>query len=199
MARSPRATPGRPRNFEVTAVLDRAVDVLWSDGFRGATSRRLGDALGLSQSSLYHLFGSKVRLQELALDRYEHRTVTALLEPLEQETAGLDALRTFLHDLAAWVSEGDRAGCMVINLMTDEPDAFRARTSAYRARVRDVLAGALARCVRRGELVGVDPAVHADVLFAQVLAINLVARTRDAEALQRQLDGALRLLDDWAA
>ena len=36
-------------------------------------------------------------------------------------------------------------------------------------------------------------------LSREVLAINLVARTRDGAAVQRQLEAALRLLDDWAA
>lgn len=195
----PRAQPGRPRGFETAAVLDRAVDVLWRDGFKGATSRRLAKELGLSQSSLYHAFGSKADLQQLAIDRYEQRAAAALLEPLEDEAAGLDALRSFLRDLADWVGGGDRAGCMVINLMTDEPEAFHGRTEAYRRRVRDTLAGALARAVRRGELAGIEPELHADVLFGQVLAISLVARTRDDAAVRRQRDAALRLLDDWAA
>lgn len=120
------------------------------------------------------------------------------MEPLETDTAGVDALRTFLRDLTAWVSSGDRAGCMVINLMADEPERFRRRTAAYRLRVRAALEGALDRAVRRGELARVDPALHADVLFGAVLAINLLARARDAGAVQRQLDAALRLLDDWA-
>lgn len=191
--------PGRPRSFDTAAVIDRAVDVLWRNGFKGTTTRHLGDELGVSQSSLYNAFGSKAQLQELALDRYQQRTATTLLEPLEANSAGLDALGTFLRDLTAWVSAGDRAGCMVINLMTDEPQSFRERTAAYRARVRDALEGALARALRQGEVADIDPAVHADVLFGQVLAINLVARTRDAPAVRRQLDAALRLLDDWTA
>lgn len=195
---NPGRDPGRPRSFDTTAVIDRAVDVLWRDGFRGATTRRLGDELGISQSSLYNAFGSKARLQELALDRYEQRTATALLEPLEAETAGLDALRTFLCDLTAWISAGDRAGCMVINLMVDAPATFRERTSAYRARVRDALEGALDRAIRRGELTDIDAALYADVLFGQVLAINLVARDRDPAAVQRQLAAALGLLGDRA-
>lgn len=193
------APPGRPRAFDATAVIDRAVEVLWRHGFKGTTTRQLADELGMSQSSLYNSFGSKAQLQERALDHYERRTGTALLEPLRAQTAGLDALRTFLHDLTAWVSAGDRAGCMVINLTTDEPDVFRQRTAAYRVRVRDAIEAALARAVERGELRHVDPAVHADVLFGQVLAINLVARTRDPAAVEHQLTAALRLLDDWAA
>lgn len=195
----PGSVPGRPRGFDTADVIDRAVDVLWRNGFKGASTRHLGDELGVSQSSLYNAFGSKARLQELALDCYERRTATALLEPLEADSAGLGALRRFVRDLTAWVSAGDRAGCMVINLMTDEPDAFRERTAAYRVRVRDALEGALGRALRRGELADIDAAVHADVLFGQVLAINLVARTRDMRAVRRQLGAALRLLDDWTA
>lgn len=194
----PGRTPGRPRSFDTTTVIDRAVDVLWRDGFRGTTTRRLSDELGISQSSLYNAFGSKARLQELALDRYEQRTATALLEGLEAETAGLDALRTFLRELTAWVSAGDRAGCMIINLMTDEPETFKERTSTYRARVRAALEGALAGAIRRGELADIDVAMYADVLSGQVLAINLVARARDTAAVQCQCAATLGLLDDWA-
>lgn len=191
--------PGRPRSFDTTVLIDRAVDVLWRKGFKGATTRQLSAELGVSQSSLYNAFGSKTKLQETALASYQERAAAALLEPLESDGAGLDALRTFLRDLTRWVTPGDRAGCMLINLMTDEPGSFREQTAAYRERVRDALHGALARAVRRGELADIDPEVHADVLFGQVLAINLISRTRDMRSVRRQFDAALRLLDDWSS
>lgn len=134
---------GRPREFDHASVLDAAVDVFWRRGFGATSMRELETELGISQSSIYNAYGSKRRLLEAALDRYEARVCSELVTPLGS-TGGVDAVVEFLDSLQRWVTDGGNRGCLVINLMvgqSDDPDLAR-RTGSFRDRLRRALVGA---------------------------------------------------------
>lgn len=177
-------TSGRPRSFEHQAVLDRALEVFWRNGYRSTTTRELEQELGLSQSSIYNAFGSKHELLLAALSRYEDRTTTELLAPLEQAPNGLDGIDRFFDALAWWVTHDGKRGCMIINLMAEdagENAEITARTRAYRERVRNALEDALRR-----DAVG-EPAARADLLYGMVLGLNIAARGGGLTAEVRRL------------
>ena len=189
-------TAGRPRSFELDEVLDRAVEVFWRRGYRDATTRDLEAALGISQSSLYNAFGSKQGLMTAALDRYEDMTATALLEPLEESDRGLEAIDRFFDTLAEWVAGDGRGGCMIINLMAEDGGAdaeIAARTRRYRERVRAALRRGIAHSCVTAEL-----DVRADLLFGQVLGINVAARGGASEGeVARLVAGTHHLIESW--
>src|SRR5918998_206100 len=60
----------RPREFDEDDVVARATDLFWRRGYRATSVRDLGEALGLSASSLYRTFGDKHALFLRALDHY---------------------------------------------------------------------------------------------------------------------------------
>ena len=194
-------TSGRPRGFDEAEVLDRAVDLFWRSGYRNTTTRDLEAALGISQSSLYNAFGSKQGLMQAALDRYESMTTTALLEPLEQAEHGLDAIGSFFDSLTRWVSGAGRRGCMIINLMAEEggkDSMVNQRTTAYRNRVRNALHDALRRAVAADEATPGYVELRADLLFGEVLGINIAARGGAAtDEVNRLVAGAHHLIDSW--
>ena len=195
------ATSGRPRTFDEAEVLDRAVDLFWSSGYRNTTTRDLEAALGISQSSLYNAFGSKQGLMQAALDRYESMTATALLEPLEQGEHGLDAISSFFDSLARWVCGAGRSGCMIINLMAEEggkDSAVNERTTAYRNRVRGALHDALRTAVDADQATPGHVELRADLLFGEVLGINVAARGgASSDEVNRLVAGAHHLIDSW--
>lgn len=192
---------GRPREFDESAVLDRAVDLFWRTGYRQTTTRELEATLGISQSSIYNAFGSKQGLMEAALDRYESMTSRALLEPLEQADHGLDAISRFFDSLARWVSEDGKGGCMIINLMAEDGGGdprIRERTLSYRGRVRGALREALDRAIAAGKAQPGHVDVRADLLFGEVLGINVVARGGASSGeVDRLVAGARHLIDSW--
>lgn len=194
-------TSGRPRTFDEAEVLDRAVDLFWSSGYRNTTTRQLVAALGISQSSLYNAFGSKHGLMQAALDRYESMTATALLEPLERADHGLDAIANFFDSLARWVEGEGRGGCMIINLMAEEGSEnteLTARTTAYRVRVRDAIRDALSKAVDARETTPDHVELRADLLFGEVLGINIAARGGASSGeVHRLVAGAHHLIASW--
>ncbi|HET9664675.1 MAG TPA: helix-turn-helix domain-containing protein, partial [Burkholderiales bacterium] len=60
----------RPREFDSSAALDRAVDTFWARGYDGTAVQDLCSAMDLNPGSLYGAFGDKRALFLAALDRY---------------------------------------------------------------------------------------------------------------------------------
>src|SRR5918994_56481 len=99
-----RQVGGRPRSFDTDQVVDAALELFWHQGYRGTSTRDLEAGLGIGQSSIYNAFGSKLRLLEAALDRYEHQISDALVTPLERSHDGIAAIDGFFAALAAWIT-----------------------------------------------------------------------------------------------
>jgi TetR/AcrR family transcriptional regulator, copper-responsive repressor len=81
----------RPRAFDETEVLDRAMDVFLRHGYEGANLTELTAAMGVTAPSIYAAFGNKRGLFEAVLDHYadcekEHRD-WILAAPTAREVA----------------------------------------------------------------------------------------------------------------
>ncbi|HZD23057.1 MAG TPA: TetR/AcrR family transcriptional regulator [Acidimicrobiia bacterium] len=189
------ATPGRPRSFEPEDVLAKALEVFWRTGYRATTTRMLEKELGLSQSSIYNAFGSKRQLLLAALTTYEDQITTELVGPLEHAEDGLVGVHRFFDDLARWVTDGGKRGCMIINLMAEdagESDEITKRTRAYRERVRSALEGALSHSDVP------DAAPKADLLYGMVLGLNIAARGGGlTEEVERLVGSAHAVVASW--
>jgi TetR/AcrR family transcriptional repressor of nem operon len=170
------STAGRPRQFSIDDVLAKAVELFWRSGYRTTTTRDLEAALGVTQSSLYHAFGSKSGLLELVLDRYQSDVDKTLLVPLRSAHDGGAALATYFRNIGVRMATDGR-GCLMVNLMVDEAPtnpAIASRTTAHRARVRSALHVAVHRASGRAPAVTVEQ--RTDLLLAATLGLNLAAR-----------------------
>lgn len=190
---------GRPRQFEVQEVLSQALDLFWRRGYRNTTTRDLESELGITQSSLYHAFGSKAGLLNAALDRYQAAVEESLLLPLRTNPDGQAGLETFFRDVAAWTA-ADGRGCLVVNLMADEAPtdpAIADRTRDHRGRVRVALRTAVARaCPNAGEEV-IDQ--RSDLLLVATLGINIAARSgAPTDELHRITAGIQAQIRSWS-
>ena len=195
------STAGRPREFETEDVLDAALELFWTQGFRSTTTRSLESAVGITQSSLYNAFGSKRGLLHAALDRYESRLTAELLEPLEASDEGLGSVDSFLEALGTWLRRGKR-GCMLVNMMAEDgglSPEITERTRGYRKRVRKALHAALERAIASGELEG-SPEGRANMLLGVVLGLNIAARGGAQVAeLRAIVEGTREVVRSWSA
>lgn len=192
---APRRGRGRPRRFETERVIDRAVDLFWTEGYRTTTTRCLEKGLGLSQSSLYNAFGSKRELLEAVLDRYEAMTDRELLRPLKKSRKGLNAIHDFFAALGRWVSQDSRHGCLLINLVAEDGGATSSlteRAAAFRERLREALRSALARAADAGQIEKRNLDGRADLLLGLVLGLDMAARGRALEAERERMLNAIR-------
>lgn len=66
----------RPRQFDETDVLDRAIQCFWSRGYESMPVRDLAGEMGITGASLYNTFGDKRSLYLSALDHYLKNSVS---------------------------------------------------------------------------------------------------------------------------
>ncbi len=106
----------RPREFDTTEALGKAMDVFWTKGYEATTLCDLLEAMGLSKSSFYDTFGSK---HEVFLDTIEHykKTMTAQITGVARLESPARKLIDSLFDRAVSriTEEGGQRGCFLNN------------------------------------------------------------------------------------
>ena len=191
----------RPREFDVNAALERAMDVFWSKGYEATSLDDLCEATGLSRSSLYATFGNKRDLLLQTVDRYiERRTpnIKAVLARQPNIHEGIAALlREFIDQI---VSGAGRRGCFLGNCAAELPRSDRTALARVRrglARTEETFREALARAAAHGELpVGADVDALARFLTASFQGLRLVGKVNPDRAVLEDIAATiLRCLD----
>jgi AcrR family transcriptional regulator len=135
---------GRPRSFDETDALEKAILVFRWKGYDAVTIDDLVTAMGVGRPSLYAVFGDKRTIFLRALRAYAAakgaRAAKALLAP----PALRDSLAGFLrHAVESATEEGSAPGCLIECVAPLVDDA------EVRQFVRDAAAGAVALVERR--------------------------------------------------
>ena len=191
----------RPREFDLNAALERAMDVFWSKGYEATSLDDLCEATGLSRSSLYATFGNKRDLLLQTVDRYiERRTpnIKAVLARQPNIHEGIAALlREFIDQI---VSGAGRRGCFLGNCAAELPRSDRTALARVRrglARTEETFREALARAAARGELpVAADVDALARFLTASFQGLRLVGKVNPDRAVLEDIAATiLRCLD----
>ncbi|RWC56651.1 TetR/AcrR family transcriptional regulator [Mesorhizobium sp.] len=105
---------GRPRTFDRTAALRRAMQVFWARGYEGASMSELTAAMGINSPSLYAAFGSKEALFLEATDFYSHTEGADIWLALDEAPTARQAIEQFLCLTAKAYSQSDRPqGCLI--------------------------------------------------------------------------------------
>ena len=186
----------RPREFDETAVLDRAVQAFWQHGFDGIAVQDLCTKLRLNPGSLYGAFGDKRALFLAALDRYIDTVSRQAVVRIGGGRSGMDGIRSFFEFLIDAIVSGKRRwGCLVTNAIAEHADRDRevaARTRSQLLRLEDAFAGALARAQAGGEIPQGDHRAQAALLVCIVQGMNVLAKSRPNRlTLQRIVEAAL--------
>ncbi|MGW7579380.1 TetR/AcrR family transcriptional regulator [Streptomyces sp. NPDC054765] len=192
---------GRPRAFDMEAVLEAAMLLFWEQGYEATSLAQLRAATGLSSASLYGAFGSKEGLFKQVVEHYMKGPGGAVVT--EDETAGpRKAVAELLHrsiDMQADVSHP--TGCLVALSGTmrapgEEHAAVRtvvaARREADRVRIR--------ACVERGVAAGeLDTDADVDGVTAMVhgFLLGLSTQLRDGVAAATLHTAVDVLLLNW--
>ncbi|MGB8519349.1 MAG: TetR/AcrR family transcriptional regulator [Candidatus Tumulicola sp.] len=106
---------GRPRNFDESAALQKAIQIFWSKGYDGVTIDDLVAGMGVGRPSLYSVFESKRKIFLRVLHAYADRkgalTAKALLEPATLR----DSIANFLRYAVTSATErGSASGCLIM-------------------------------------------------------------------------------------
>ena len=192
---------GRPRAFDHDTVVGAAMELFWRRGYAGVSVPDLSAATGLSSSSLYNAYGSKLSLFEAALDRYLDTRITDwMVGPLRNGSEGLADLDGFLERLTATTRLRPPRGCLAVNTIAEfrqAPPAIAARTTRYRAELRDGLRAALGRAAAAGEIPPETVDVRVAAVVPMVIAFNLLIAAGAPAREARELLAAARAGGAW--
>ncbi|QBS40147.1 TetR/AcrR family transcriptional regulator [Nocardia sp. CS682] len=109
------ADRGRPRAFDRTEVLRRAMEVFWEHGYEGSSMSDLTSAMGINSPSLYAAFGGKEALFREAVGLYGQTDGGYTDRALREEPTARAAIDAMLRDNAiAYTVEDKPHGCMVV-------------------------------------------------------------------------------------
>ncbi len=153
---------GRPRDFDVDAALDAAVELFWRQGYEATSVRGLADAMGIQLGSFYAAFESKDVCFRRALARY----VATQGLPTKPSP---DAIRTWL--LAIVDPSRQPRGCLLVASAGEHP-ALTPESRAFVERQLRAMQDFFTACLHERTSARDDAAL----LVSTVLGIHVMAR-----------------------
>jgi TetR/AcrR family transcriptional repressor of nem operon len=177
----------RPREFDEEAVLERALELFWRDGYAATSLQALLTHMGISRQSLYNTFGDKRRLFLAALDRYADLRAREMLGDLEHEDASLAEVFGFFERLGQNAAQKGSCGaaethpeaCLIgrscMELGAADPEVA-ARVHYFFDRTVKAFRNALDNAVRKGEIETLDTAATARHLTATLNGLGILHR-----------------------
>ena len=105
----------RPRKFERSEALDKAMLVFWQKGYEATFLDDLTEAMGINRPSLYNAFGDKHALYMEALARYRDLYSGKMLAALSGAPSLKAGFRCVFDSFIAEATKGCCPGCMIVN------------------------------------------------------------------------------------
>ncbi|OZI19210.1 TetR family transcriptional regulator [Bordetella genomosp. 9] len=197
---NPARSPGRPREFDMGAVLDGAVRIFRERGYHATSITDLSDATGLTAGSIYKAFQDKRGLFLAAFDRYVDERGQDLRRRLDIQPDAREKIRAVLLFYAdSSQGEQGRLGCLVVGsatvLSTFDADVA-ARIEASLRRIQDLLRTLLREGQRDGSIAAdISVSAMSSVLLAVLQGFRVIGKSgRTAKEMRRAADEAMRLL-----
>ena len=147
---------GRPREFDADGSRDIAMQLFWSQGYDATSLSDLLTAMGLSKSSFYQTFESKLSLFELCLERYREILVGAMSEGLANAPSAMAFINFALVDVANDTNDPlGRRGCLLMNTAAEFAQIDRGIARCVEAGIqatRDVFLEAITAAQAAGDI-----------------------------------------------
>lgn len=167
------AVRGRPRSFDRTRALHRAMEVFWQQGYEGASMSDLTAAMGVNSPSLYAAFGCKEQLFREAVAYYNETEGAVAFRALRELPTAREAIAEVLRHNAVAFTEPDRPrGCLIVlaaTTATDRSGAVHAHLAEWRLATEADFRKRIERGVADGD---VPPAADADAIAAFYNTVN---------------------------
>ena len=190
---------GRPRNFDRTTALTRAMEIFWEQGYEGTSISDLTAVMGINTPSLYAAFGSKEALFREAVALYNENSPTD--RAIQSAPTTRAVIEAMLRDnVAAYVDPATPPGCMIVLAAVrgaPENAIIREYLADYRRRDHAALQQRLEQGIADGDLPeGTDTNVLAAFYLTVLEGLSIQARDGTVrEVLDAVVDHALSVWD----
>jgi TetR/AcrR family transcriptional regulator, transcriptional repressor for nem operon len=104
----------RSKEFEETAVLDKAMKLFWEQGYEKTSMNDLVEQMGIHRRSLYDTFSDKHTLFLKAMDRYGDKINATLAGGSKRSKTAAEALQ-FIFGFMIRGEEDSPSGCLMVN------------------------------------------------------------------------------------
>jgi AcrR family transcriptional regulator len=189
---------GRPRGFDRSQAVERALRLFWANGYEGTSLADLTKALGIVPPSLYAAFGSKEGLFKEAIKLYGARYGLDLAAMADTDHSARVALERLLQEAArAFSRQNMPRGCFIASGMLNCGTDVEA-LSDFVAAKRSAMVQMIERCVVRGVEAGeldrsTDVAALAQFFGAVIEGMSVQARDgARRKDLEKIVEHALR-------
>lgn len=190
---------GRAKGFDENEVLERAMQLFWTQGYEETPLPELLSAMGISRQSLYDTFGNKRELFLRTIEHYRATQLSHALELLERDGSpreNIEAVLGFFADLAADVRG---RGCLVANALVEVAHRDPELSSLLEETLdllREGLRVALERAREHGEIpADRSPAALARALTNAMIGMAVTGKLRPGPDVIRDIHaGTLSML-----
>ena len=161
----------RFKEFDSDSVLERAIDIFWEKGFEATSIQDLVIAMGINRGSIYDTFGSKAKLFNLALSRYQRDSPSQKLLNNAKTGNPREEIEEYFNGLVNLYGRPDeKRGCLITNSIAELACKDAELALHFESHIRS-LENALYTLIRRGQETGdVSPWCNARALARSLLA-----------------------------
>lgn len=169
----------RTKAFDESAVLAKAMEVFWSQGYNATSMEALVEGMGINRASMYSTYGDKHQLYLKTLNNYRQRQASEMIALLEQTPSVKEALQMLLRNILQESTCPEKKGCFIVNSAVE----FATHDAAVLEIVKNNLQtveNALAAAIVRGQASGEIKSKKSPEALAAFL-LNTVNGMRVAE------------------
>ncbi|AKG34127.1 TetR/AcrR family transcriptional regulator [Paenibacillus durus] len=108
---------GRNQEFDTNAVLDKAMELFWHQGYEKTSIQQLTEYMGIERGSIYNTFGGKHKLFLTVLAHYQELNHPDHLNQLDN----VPSIKQLLGQLLLSVIDDStsKKGCLVVNTLVE--------------------------------------------------------------------------------
>lgn len=189
---------GRPREFERDDVLDKAMQLFWSQGYEATGMVELCSYMGVGRQSLYNTFGDKESLFIEALRHYRKARIQPMADTLRGSGSGLENVKKILDSWETASAEIAQRGCLMANSIAEfgmRDSRFSAVLGQMLGEMEGAFAHALEKAQAAGELPpGRDPRSLARLFTTLGQGLSTVGKLDPTGSFQRDAVASARML-----
>ena len=182
-------TRGPHKQFDRDEVLDRAMQLFWSQGFEATGLTQLLEVMGIGRQSLYNTFVDKHGLYKECLRRYFEMRLQAGRTVLEGEGSPLGNIENLFEAMMDHTEQSSFCGCFIGNSLAEfgESDEEISRILAqFFEQVRGALERTLDKARDEGEISDVRSARDlSQFLLVVMQGLALLSKVAPSRELAR--------------